>query len=147
MHAEHFLIFNLFILERGREGERAGEKYGSAASHIPPGGDLACNREYALTVHRNRQPFVLKDDVQSSQPHQWEHELLVNWISLSSPQKVLASQASTCKKKNLFFLKSLSKIYFISYISFHSPALSRNFWILISSSSIYIIWAFEQYTI
>ena len=37
-------IFDLFILERGREGEREGEKHQYAvASHTVPTGDLACN--------------------------------------------------------------------------------------------------------
>ena len=40
-----FIYFNLFIFrQRGREGEREGEKYQCVvASHTPPTGDLACN--------------------------------------------------------------------------------------------------------
>ena len=42
-----FLLNKEFIylfLERGREGEREGEKHQCVvASHVPPTGDLACN--------------------------------------------------------------------------------------------------------
>ena len=39
-----FKIFYLFILERGREGEREGEKHQCVvASCLPSTGDLACN--------------------------------------------------------------------------------------------------------
>ena len=38
------LFIYLFFREKGREGEREGEKYQCAvASHVPPTGDLACN--------------------------------------------------------------------------------------------------------
>ena len=40
----HLFFFNVFILERGREGEREGEKHQyMVASHTSPTGDLACN--------------------------------------------------------------------------------------------------------
>ena len=40
-----FIFFkDLFILDRGREGEREGEKHQCVvASHVPPTGDLAQN--------------------------------------------------------------------------------------------------------
>ena len=41
-----FIFLRLYLfLERGREGEREGEKHQCVvASHAPPTGDLGCNR-------------------------------------------------------------------------------------------------------
>ena len=55
-----FLRFYLFTFrERGREGEREGEKYQCVvASSMPPTGDLACNPGMCPAWELNGQPFV-----------------------------------------------------------------------------------------
>ena len=54
-----FLRFYLFIFrERGREGEREGEKHQCrAASHLAPTGDLAWNPGICPDWELNQQPF------------------------------------------------------------------------------------------
>ena len=54
-----FKIFYLFIFrERGREGERKGEKHQCVvASHAPPTGDLACNPGRSPDWELNRRPL------------------------------------------------------------------------------------------
>ena len=53
--------FYLFIFrERGREGERGGEKHQCVvSSFVPPTGDLAHNEACALTGNRTSDPLVL----------------------------------------------------------------------------------------
>ena len=55
------LGFYLFIFrERGREGEREGEKYQCVvASHVAPTGDLAHNLDMCLDGELNQQLFGL----------------------------------------------------------------------------------------
>ena len=59
--ANFFFIqrFYLFILrERGREGEREGEKYPCVvASHMPATGDLALNPGMCPDWESNQRPF------------------------------------------------------------------------------------------
>ena len=59
-HKINFLIFYLFIFrERGKEGEREGEKYQCVVdSYVAPTGDLACNPGSALTGNRTNDPLV-----------------------------------------------------------------------------------------
>ena len=57
-----FFWFYLFIFrEKGREGEREGEKYQCVvASHVAPTGDLAHNPGMCPDWELNRQPFGLQ---------------------------------------------------------------------------------------
>ena len=53
-----FCLFVLFILERGREGERKEEKYQCAvASGVPPTGNLAHNPAMCPDWELNQRPF------------------------------------------------------------------------------------------
>ena len=67
-----FLKKVLFIFrEKGREGEREGEKYQCVvASRTPPTGDLACNPGMCPDWESNWQPFGLQAGTQSTEPHQ-----------------------------------------------------------------------------
>ena len=62
----------LFIFrERGREGEREGEKHQCVvASRTPPTGDLARNPGMCPDRESNRRPFGLQTSAQSTEPHQ-----------------------------------------------------------------------------
>ena len=64
--------FYLFIFrERGREGERAGEKLQcEVASHMPPTGDLAHNPGMCPDWESNLQPCGSQSSTQSAEPHQ-----------------------------------------------------------------------------
>ena len=67
-----FLRLYLFIFrQRGREGEREGEKYQCVvASHIPPTGDLAHNPGMCPDWELNWWPFGLQASAQSTEPDQ-----------------------------------------------------------------------------
>ena len=57
--------------ERGREGEREGEKHQCVvASHVPPSGDLASNSGMCPDWESNQRPFGLQAGIQSTEPHQ-----------------------------------------------------------------------------
>ena len=64
-------IFNLILeRERGREGEREGEKHQCVvASHAPPTGDLACNPARCPDRESNPCHFTLWDDPSWSGRH------------------------------------------------------------------------------
>ena len=68
----YFKIFYLFIFrERGREGEREGEKQQSVvASCVPPTGDLACNLGLCPDWESNQESFDSQAGAQSTEPHQ-----------------------------------------------------------------------------
>ena len=67
-----FLRFYLFTFrERGKEGEREGEKHQCvAAFHTPPTGALAHNPGMCPNWESNQQPFGLQAGTQSTEPHQ-----------------------------------------------------------------------------
>ena len=66
-----FLRFYLFnFRERGRDGEREGEKHQSVASYTPPTEDLAHNPGMCPGWELNLRPFGSQDGAQSSEPHQ-----------------------------------------------------------------------------
>ena len=75
---EIFLMFKIFYLfifrERGREGEREGEKHQCVvASHTPPTGDLACNPCMCPDRESNWWPFPSQSNTQSTESHQPGH--------------------------------------------------------------------------
>ena len=74
------IIFKDFIylfLERGREGEREGEKHHCmVASCTPPAGDLARNPGMYLDWELNQRPFGSQASAQSTEPHQPGHATL-----------------------------------------------------------------------
>ena len=77
MHIQSLLfIFKDFIYlfserERGKEGERKGEKQQCVtASHASPTGDLASNPGMCPEQELNQQPFDLQAGTQSTEPHQ-----------------------------------------------------------------------------
>ena len=75
MHAElvfFFFLKSLFIFrQRGREGEREGEKHQCVvASHKPPTRDLARNPGMCPDWESNRGPFGSQARAQSTELHQ-----------------------------------------------------------------------------
>ena len=64
--------FYLFIFrQRGREGEKEGEKYQCVvASHAPPTRDLAHNPGMCPDLELNQLPFGSQAGAQSTEPHQ-----------------------------------------------------------------------------
>ena len=64
--------FYLFIFrERGREGEREGEKHHCVvASHVPSTRDPALNPGMCPDWELNQQPYGLQASAQSTEPHQ-----------------------------------------------------------------------------
>ena len=63
---------DLFIFrERGKEGEREGEKHQCVvASCVPPTGDLACNPGMCPDWESNQQCFGSQAHAQSTELHQ-----------------------------------------------------------------------------
>ena len=61
----------IYFLERGKEGEREGEKYQyAAASRMPSTGDVACKPGMCPDWESNRGPFALQATTQPTEPHQ-----------------------------------------------------------------------------
>ena len=67
-----FFSFSFFLfIERGRRGEREGEKHQCVvASHVPTTGDLACDPGMCSDWDLNQEPFGSQADTQSTEPHQ-----------------------------------------------------------------------------
>ena len=71
-----FILFYLkkfiyLFLERGREGEKEGEKHQSVvASHEPLVGDLARNPGTCPDWESHQLPFGLQASTESTEPHQ-----------------------------------------------------------------------------
>ena len=73
-------MFYLYILDRGKEGGREGEKdQGVVASHTPPAGDLAHKPGMCPDWESNWRPFDSKASAQSIETHQ----LGLNWVFLN----------------------------------------------------------------
>ena len=65
------LRFYLFILERGKEEKKEGEKHLCVvASHVPLVGDLSCNPGMCPDWESNQQPFGSQASAQTTEPHQ-----------------------------------------------------------------------------
>ena len=69
-----YLFFKDFIylfLDRGREGDREGEKHQCVvAFHAPPTGDLACKPVMCPDWELNQSLFGSQTSTQSTEPHQ-----------------------------------------------------------------------------
>ena len=66
-----FKDFIYLFLERGREGEREGEKHQRVvASHVSPTGDLARNPGMCPDWESNQRPFDSQAGSQSTEPYQ-----------------------------------------------------------------------------
>ena len=64
-------LFIYLFLERGREGDREGEKHQCVvASHAPPTGDLARNPGIFPDWESNLRPFGSQASTQPTEPHQ-----------------------------------------------------------------------------
>ena len=75
LHLFIYLLFKKYFIylfsERGREGEREGEKHQCVvASHALHTGDLASNQGMCPAWESNRQPFGSQVRTQSIEPHQ-----------------------------------------------------------------------------
>ena len=67
----------MYFRQRGREGEREGEKHQCVfASHMPPIGDLACNPSMCPDWESNQRPFGTQACAQSTESHQ------AGWIKI-----------------------------------------------------------------
>ena len=75
--AEVLFCFKFYLfLEKGREGEREGEKHRCViASHVAPTGDLACNPGMCPDWELTWQPFGSQTGTRSIEPHQPGHIL------------------------------------------------------------------------
>ena len=66
-----FKILFIYFRERGREGEREGEKHQCVvASCVPPTRDLACNPGVCPDWESTWRPFGSQAGTQSTEPHQ-----------------------------------------------------------------------------
>ena len=66
-----FKDFIYLFLQRGRKGEREGEKHPCVvASQVPPTGELARNPGMCPDWGLNLQPFGSQAGTQSTEPHQ-----------------------------------------------------------------------------
>ena len=85
-------FFYLF-LDRGREGEREGEKHQCiVASHVPPTGDLAHNPGMCPDWESNQQPFGSQGATHSTGPHQPGPKLRLSIGDSSYAQKICINQ-------------------------------------------------------
>ena len=78
-----FLRFSLFIFrERGREGEKEGEKYQCVvASHMASTGDLAHNPGMCPDWESNQRPYGSHTDAQPTEPHLQKEPLAHKYFS------------------------------------------------------------------
>ena len=77
-----FKFYLLIFRERGREGEREGEKHqGVVVSCVPPTGDLAHNPGMCPDWESNLRPFGSQARTQSTKLHQpWQHSSIFNFL-------------------------------------------------------------------
>ena len=87
--------------ERGREGEREGEKHQCVvASCTPPTGDLACNPGTFPDWESNQLPFGSQAGTQSTEPHQpGLPHIIFNLFYGTDPNVVAKLFTLTCEKK------------------------------------------------
>ena len=79
LQADIFKYFIYLLLEKGREGEREGEKEPCVfASRTPPTGDLAHNPGMCPDWESNWRPFGSQAGAQSTEPHQPELIFFLN---------------------------------------------------------------------
>ena len=130
--------------ERGREGEREGEKH-RKHQHPPRTGDLACNLGMCSDRESNWRPFGLWDDTQPTEPHQsghnvslcgflcvilsgeiskktrWEEE--THWSLRLMPMRWLLTGGSQSQKGEFGHLSVVSLMSFLEHLSSPCPPL------------------------
>ena len=92
-------IFTYLFLDRGREGDREGEKHSSVASHTPPAGDLAWNTALCPDWESNWWHFGSQTSAQSAEPHQSGPTPYFKWIHFF-PISLLYCPTFTSIRKN-----------------------------------------------
>ena len=114
------LLFIYLFIERGRGGEREGEKHQCVvASHVPPTGDLAYNPGMCTDWESNLQPFGSQAGTQSTEPRQlgliFSNEMVITVGSLKTTAKPKPSVAANC------FYSKQSKYVSTSWIQRQTP--------------------------
>ena len=85
-----FFLKTLFIFrERGREGEREGEKYHCVVSSHMLTGDPACNPGMYPDWELNWRPFGSQADTESTEPHQLGQHLHFHLILLHKVKNLM----------------------------------------------------------
>ena len=109
----------LFFRERGKEGEREGEKHQCVvASHAPPTGDLAHNPGMCPDWESNRRPFGVQASTQSTEPPQLGLSLFCIII-------IIIFLNFRCQSKFFYFFRRIfyliNSLYFFLLLCFVSP--------------------------
>ena len=113
--SKRFLFLKILFIfrERGREGEREGEKHQCVvASCMPPIGDLACNPGMCPDWESNQWPFGSQAHAQSMELHQprqslrvFEKLIKLKWISfLHNPFVITPNKMIKYLKRKYFEL-------------------------------------------
>ena len=107
-------MFYLFIFrERGREGEREGEKQQCVvASHTPSTGELACNPDVCPDGELNGRPFGSQAGTQSTEPHQPGQEVFIIEHPISQLQRYIRPG---CSPSMWILKKSPAKVILMEY--------------------------------
>ena len=93
--------------ERGREGEREGEKHQCVV--VPPAGDLVSNPGMCPDWESNQRPFGSQASTQSTEPHQRGpgNFLKVQWI----PMCQQGMSKIHCDMRKLFVRPCVKKLF------------------------------------
>ena len=98
-----FKRFIYLFLEKGREGEREGEKHQCVvASRAPPTGDLSCYPGVCPDWESNLRPFVSQGGVPSTEPHKATNFLLLS--QHAGPPVMNSSHFSKPEKNYISFV-------------------------------------------
>ena len=89
----YFILFRFYLFifrERGREGEREGEKHQCVVtSHVPRTGDLAHNPGMCPAWEANQQCFGSQAQAQSTELHQSGMQMFFVYLLVLSCERVL----------------------------------------------------------
>ena len=132
----YFLNILLFLKQfvcrqRGREGEREGEKHQCVVvSHAPPTGDLAHNPGMCPDWELNRWPFGSQAGTQSTKPHQPGLVFLFLFFTLPSTPSPLATIILACDLWICFcFVLFIHLFFYIPHIGGIIRYLSSSVWL------------------